>query len=81
MELARALPHPPGSAAELVLRAAAPWSPSTHHLFPAAARARVPFVIWLGRELARELRMESAGALADVWEPFVLPHAVGRDEA
>ena len=64
--------------AELVLRAAEPWSPDNHELFPAAARARAVFVAWVGRQLARSLRLRGSGGLADVWVPFVMPHAVER---
>ena len=77
VELARAQPHPRGAAAALVLRAAEPWSPSNHELFPAAARAHAVFVRWLGPQLARSLRVAGSGGLADVWVPFVMPHTTG----
>ena len=75
---------PAGSAADLVLRAAEPWSPQTHHLFPSEARARAVEAMLLGEQLSREARFEreddpGAGlALWDVWLPFVVPHAVER---
>ena len=34
-----------GSPAALVLRAAQPWGPQTHHLFPTASRARAVAVL------------------------------------
>ena len=34
-----------GSPAALVLRAAQPWGPATHHLFPTASRARAVAVL------------------------------------
>ena len=83
LSLARELDEVTGPtvhAAALVLRAAAPWSPSNHALFPTAARAHAVFVVWLGRQLARSLRVGGSGGLADVWEPFVMPHAVVREQ-
>merc|ERR1712091_339623 len=47
---------PAGSAADLVLRAAQPWSPQTHHLFPSVARARAVELTLLGAQLSREDR-------------------------
>ena len=35
-----------GSPADLVLRAAQPWAPATHDLFPTASRARAVAVLW-----------------------------------
>ena len=51
-----------------------------YELFPAAARAHAVFVRWLGPQLARSLRMAGSGGLADVWVPFVMPHAVSRED-
>ena len=39
--------------AALIVRAAAPWSPATHALFPAAAKERAIELLWLGALLAR----------------------------
>jgi ankyrin repeat protein len=75
---------PPGSAADLVLRAAEPWSPQTHQLFPSEARAQAVELMLLGAQLSREERFEkeddpNAGiAVWDVWMGFVVPHAVTR---
>ena len=77
-ELAAA--HQSGGAAQLVVRAAAPWSPETHELFPAAARARVPCLLWLGKQLSKELRVGGAGGVKDLWVPHVMPHAVVREK-
>ena len=59
----------------LVLEAAKPWSRQTHHLFPAAARARA-------RELMRVAQLIKAkkdASLADVFEDCMIPHMVTRD--
>ncbi len=74
---------PVGSAAWLVLSAAAPWSPETHELMPATARARACELLRLGYALARTrgASAEQRGdenALVDVWTAFVLPHAISR---
>ena len=66
---------PAGSAADLVLRAAEPWSPQTHHLFPSEARARAVELWLLGARFSREDR----SAVGDVWMAFVVPYAVTRD--
>ena len=65
---------PAGSAADLVLRAAEPWSPQTHHLFPSEARARAVELWLLGVQFSREDR----SAVGDVWMAFVVPSAVQR---
>ena len=60
----------------LVLEAAKPWSRKTHTLFPAPARAR-----------AADLMRAASGSLLpsdfpipfELWETFVMPHAVTRD--
>ena len=61
---------PAGSAADLVLRAAEPWSPQTHQLFPSEARARAVELTLLGSQLER---------WTDVWMVFVVPYAVTPD--
>lgn len=77
--LARSGGAPPGSAAALVLRAAQPWSPHTHALFPASARARACELLRLGYQLAAQPRFAGASRqLQDVWVAHVLPHAVKR---
>ena len=71
---------PDGSAARLVLKAARPWSPGTHALFPAAARARAVVLMRIGFRFSRLPRYETvAGGLFEVWVANVLPHAVGRE--
>ena len=85
LSLARAMHEarkaPKDSPADLVLRAAQPWSRETHALFPAAARARVVELLLLGHCLSREPRFESeAGAVVDVFVGFVMPFAVARQE-
>ena len=72
-----------GEAAALIRRAAAPWSPASHSLFPAAARAYAVMVIRIGYQIAlsppdgAEARPDWS-ALSDVWREHVLPHAVAR---
>lgn len=85
LSLARALQRrglaPKGSSADLVLRAAEPWSPSTHHLFPARARARASLLVRQGWLLSRTPPFHSqAQALVDVFRELVLPHAISREE-
>jgi hypothetical protein len=68
--------------AQLVVRAAAPWSPELNHsLFPAWARARAVKLFVLGHLLARERpELVIAGrAFIDVWAEHVMPHALRRD--
>jgi ankyrin repeat protein len=68
--------------AQLVVRAAAPWSPWVNHsLFPARARTRAVNLFVLGHLLARERpELVIAGqAFIDVWAEHVLPHALARD--
>jgi hypothetical protein len=71
-----------GTRAQLVVRAAAPWSPWVDHsLFPAHARTRAVELFVLGHLLARE-RPElviAGGAFVDVWAEHVMPHALARD--
>ena len=68
-----------GSPAQLVLRAAEPWSPECHDLFPAAARARAVGLLGLGVLLSRQWRFHGVeGALMDVWLEGVIPSAVDR---
>jgi hypothetical protein len=70
--------------AQLVVRAAAPWSPVVNHsLFPARACARAVKLFALGHLLARERpELVIAGqAFIDVWVEHVMPHAVARGHA
>jgi hypothetical protein len=67
--------------AQLVVRAAAPWSPEVNHsLFQARARARAVELLLLGHLLARErLELVIAGqAFIDVWVEHVMPRALAR---
>jgi ankyrin repeat protein len=68
--------------AQLVVHAAAPWSPVVNHsLFPARARTRAMQLFVLGHLLARERpELVIAGrAFIDVWAEHVMPHALTRD--
>ena len=74
--------------AALIVAAASPWSPATHALFPAAAKARAVALLRLGWLLARQLQADDAseaegafeveGAFRDVWLGHVMPHAIER---
>lgn len=76
--LARALLERDGTheGAQLVVDAAAPWSPRTHALFPKAARERAVELLLAGELLAREARL---AAMLDLWQQRVMPHAVSRE--
>ena len=79
LELAQQIrPGVPGAAvARLVEQAAAPWSPETHALWPAAARARAADLLRLGYLLAYQ-REDEAGSVRDVWLLRVMPYALER---
>ena len=63
----------------LVLAAAQPWSPATHCLFPAAARAHAEALFLLGHHMSREPSFEAvAGIWVDLWVQLVMPHLVKR---
>jgi hypothetical protein len=68
---------PDDSVAQLVRRAAEPWRPENHHLFPSAARARAVEMLRLGVLLARQPRISNE-ALIDEWRARVIPGAVQR---
>ncbi|EOD35292.1 hypothetical protein EMIHUDRAFT_363053, partial [Emiliania huxleyi CCMP1516] len=51
-----------GEAAALIRRAAAPWSPASHSLFPAAARARAALLVRSIYEIHERYHLDSAGA-------------------
>ena len=69
-----------GSAAALVLKAAAPWSRATHELFPDAARAHAVQLLLVGHSLSRLPKHESvAQAIFDIWVFHVMPHVVVRE--
>ena len=71
---------PDGSPARLVLKAARPWSPENHALFPAAARARAVVLMRIGFRFSRLPRYETvAGGLFELWVANVMPHAVARE--
>ncbi|EOD29526.1 hypothetical protein EMIHUDRAFT_365862 [Emiliania huxleyi CCMP1516] len=51
-----------GEAAALIRRAAAPWSPASHSLFPAPARARAALLVRSIYEIHERYHLDSAGA-------------------
>lgn len=68
--------------AQLVVDAAAPWSPHNNALFPRAARARAVELLLVGCLLTREERFaRGASAVLDVWQRYVMAHAVSREHA
>ena len=69
-----------GSAAALVLKAAAPWSCATHELFPDAARAYAVRMLLVGHHLSRLPKYEKvAQAVFDLWVEHMMPHMVARE--
>ena len=78
LELAEQSREHPGS--QLVLAASLPWSPDTHALMPAMARARAVELMRLGHLLALQPgRFGTASqALVHVWRDLVLSHAIVR---
>jgi hypothetical protein len=72
--------------AALIASAAAPWSPKTHALFPAGAKARAVELLRIGWLLARHLECLGAGAaqveiaFRDAWMGHVMPHAIRRSD-
>ena len=69
-----------GSAAALVLKAAAPWSRATHELFPDAARAYAVRMLLVGHHLSRLPKYEKvAQAVFDLWVEHMMPHMVTRE--
>ena len=78
LQLAEQSREHPGS--QLVLAASLPWSPDTHALMPAMARARAVELMRLGHLLALQPgRFGTATqALVHVWRDLVLPYAVVR---
>ena len=70
--------------AVLIVRAVEPWSPGTHALFPAGAKARAVELLRVGWLLARCVQRvcadtdEVEGAFREVWLTHVMPHAIER---
>ena len=58
-----------GEAAELVRRAAAPWSPASHSLFTAAARARAALLVRSLYEIHERQQLDSTGSTNGVAAP------------
>ena len=75
LSLARAAAVLDGSPADLVLRAARPWSRETHALRCPAARSRAVKVMLLGCLVSRLPRFEGdGGVILRVWVERVMPH-------
>ena len=76
----RARRHPHTPAAQLILRAAAPWSPARHQLWGHAQRARARELCHLGYLLAyRALDPAHACSFADAWLEHVMPRVIWWD--
>ena len=77
--------HPASEAASVILAGARPWSPATHSLYPAAARARAAQLCRIGYLLAWSERFQTESrSLVDAWAhrsdgPSVLALAVSRE--
>jgi hypothetical protein len=73
--------------AVLISSAAAPWSPRTHRLFPAGAKARAIVLLRIGWLLARHLQGLLADttqvevAYRDVWLSHIMRHAISRSRS
>ena len=66
--------HPSQRAvAALILQAAAPWSPSSHHLWPVHARAFVHALLWIGKQLH-----EAHSMPLELWSVRIMPRVVRR---
>ena len=61
----------------LVLLAGGPWSPDSHGLFPAAARARARTMLRLGHLMSSRFVGQEA-AWTGIWLEIVMPHALDR---
>jgi hypothetical protein len=81
-ELARQhVDDPRVPAAKIILRAAEPWSPDTHHLWGARQRGHAVQLCLVGYQLADLLaaaapQQAQQGAFVDVWLAYVMPLAV-----
>ncbi len=81
LSLAQQMEPIKGSPADLVLRAAEPWSQANHGLFPDDARESAVQLLFLGYRLSRDLPIDRANgrALLDVWVGEVMPLLVTRE--
>ena len=68
------------SAAHLILQARLPWSPQTHSLFPAEARARAVELMLIGVQLflRGDAFAEQGAGLYDLWIDAIIPNSVRR---
>ena len=74
-------PQPVGPVQQLVARAAGPWTPETHELFPSAARASA---VLLRHEVGRRLRDDGEPwqqLPQELWEGYIMPSAINREMA
>ena len=71
------------------MRLAAPWSRQTHKFYPPAVRARVAALMRIAQAIKRGkaayeadgvfVGFASPAAVADVFEAFVVPHAIASE--
>ena len=79
LTVAASLDDDASGAAALVRRAAEPWDPATHELWPDAARACAVTLVRLGFKLSRQERFGNEGqGVMDCWRHGVMPAALGR---
>ncbi|EOD41778.1 hypothetical protein EMIHUDRAFT_194293 [Emiliania huxleyi CCMP1516] len=78
LEVAQQLSAKHASAA-LVIQAASPWSPQTHHLWSKVARKHAVGVLLIGHLFAESaFALRDVQAIKDLWPIFVMPHAMSR---
>ena len=70
------LRNPTDEAAQLIVRAGQPWSPTTHLVWSDAHRTRARELLSIGGLLRKKLE---DGSVLDWWVAHVMPHAVAWD--
>ena len=65
------------SSCALLVLAGGPWSPASHELFPAAARARAATMLRLGHLMSTRFAGQET-AWTEIWLEIVMPRALGR---
>ena len=73
-------PQPVGAVQQLIARAAGPWTPETHALFPSAARASAVVLRQVGRRL-RDDGEPWQQLPQELWEGYIMPFAINREMA
>lgn len=83
LQLAHSTSLPAGAQTQraALLQAAAPWSPATHHLWPAQQRADALALMLLAHQVAATNFPREYSALIDAFREFVIPLGMTRDAA